>query len=63
MNKFTQGYACCVSTLIWMDGEANTQARELYVAGIGNKTEKQLRKEGVDQQDIDRFKKYGLLKA
>lgn len=60
-DKWIQGYACCLATMINMDG-CNTQHIETYRAGFGLKTESNLIALGVDQYDIDIFKKEGLLK-
>lgn len=61
-NKFLQGYACCLQAFLSMEGCANTPHREAYLAGFGNMTEKAMQKAGIDQYDIDTFKKDGLLK-
>lgn len=60
-NKFLQGYACCLSAAIEMEGCANTPHKELYSAGFGNRTERELQNAGVEQSDIDIFKREGFL--
>lgn len=62
-NQWYQGFACAVAILLKIDGLAGTQTREVYNAGIGNKTEAELIEMGVDESDIALFKQYSLLKS
>jgi len=60
---FLQGYACCLQAMLAMEGCANTQHREAYAACFGAMTEKEMQLAGIEQSDIDIFKKDGLLKT
>lgn len=55
-NKFNQGYACAVATLIRMHGGVETSTKELFAAGFGKYDIKKLRSSGVDEYDIETFK-------
>ena len=44
--------------LIQMDGQVETQAMELFRAGVGNKSLDELKEMGVDKHDLELFKKH-----
>lgn len=56
-DRFLQGYLCALSMLLQKEGGASTQARELlkegggYNLGLWHKC-------GIDENDIEVFKKY-----
>lgn len=56
--RWTQGYICAVCCLINLDGQVETQTREMFVAGVGNQTLKSLESAGVDEQDLKTLKKH-----
>ena len=60
-NRWLQGYSCAIACIINMDDAVNTLTKEAYSAGIGNKTEKELIEAGVDDCDIETFKKHELI--
>lgn len=53
-----QGYACAVATLIVMDNGVNTQTKELLNSGLGKYNLKKFRMWGIDESDIETFKKH-----
>jgi len=58
IDRFTQGFACAVATLIRMNNYmVETDARELFSAGLGKYDLKKFRQQGVDEYDIEVFKK------
>ncbi len=58
VDRFQQGYLCAVSALIRMHEGVDTQTKELFGAGAGKYDIKKMRAWGVDEYDIDVFKKY-----
>lgn len=57
-DKFIQGYACAVACAIQQIDEVNTITKELFQSGLGSMTIQQLTDAGVDEHDIEVFKKY-----
>jgi len=58
-SEFLQGYACAVATLITMRGHADTEVRELFSAGFGDRCIAELRRLGIDEEtDIAVFIKH-----
>lgn len=55
-DRFIQGYICAVVCMIQLDG-VNTYTREMYQAGIGKMSLKQLQNAGVADHDLDILKK------
>lgn len=56
--RWTQGYVCAVCTLIQLDGQVETGTREMYSAGVGKDSLKQLKAKGVDSHDLEVLKKH-----
>jgi len=56
--RFQQGYACAVANLITLDREVNASTRDLFHSGLGEYNLIKLRRWGIDEQDINLFKKY-----
>lgn len=56
-DDFARGYFCCVAALIEMDKGVETQTKELLNA-YGGYNIKKWREWGVDEHDINIFKKY-----
>lgn len=57
-NRFNQGYLCAVATLIRMNNEVDTQTKELFRSGVGEYNLRKMRQWGVDESDIEIFKKF-----
>lgn len=57
-DRWTQGYACAVVCLIKLVGEADVTTKEVFAAGIGNRSLNTLEKIGVDEYDLITLKKY-----
>jgi len=57
-NVFIQGFACAVAALIIMDRQVETATRELFGSGLGKYDLKKFREWGIDEYDINVFKKY-----
>lgn len=57
-SVFAQGFACAVSALINMEREVNTTTRELFHTGLGEYDLKKFRRWGIDEHDINNFKKF-----
>lgn len=55
-EAFLQGYACCLATLIRLNGINDTHSDELFTAGIG--TLSKAKEAGVDEYDMDELTKY-----
>ncbi|MDR3551188.1 MAG: hypothetical protein P4L31_07280 [Candidatus Babeliales bacterium] len=58
-DRFLQGYCCCLASIISGHG-CNTGEDEAFRTGVGNRTEDELRKAGVDDYDIQIFKNNNL---
>lgn len=54
-DRFIQGYACAVATLIRLNEGATTDVKELFRGGLNMDT---LGAHGVDEDDINIFRKY-----
>ena len=57
-NEFLRGYLTAVCALIRMDGIVSTQAAELFNGGVGNMSIYDLRKQVVDESDIETIEKH-----
>jgi len=57
-SRFNQGYLCAVAALINMDGQVETRTKELFIAGVGKYDLRKMRQWGIDEQDIEVFKKH-----
>lgn len=57
-DRWLHGYCCAIAKLIEMDGQVETNARELFRSGVGRETLKSLKAQGVDESDLKTFKKH-----
>lgn len=57
-DRFIQGFACAVASLIKINGEVDTRTRELFRSGIGQLTIGALKKRGVDEYDLETFQEF-----
>lgn len=57
-NRFVQGFACACAKMMLMDGGVSTPTKELFDAGVGEYNLKRFRQIGIDEYDIEIFKKY-----
>lgn len=57
-NRFIQGFACACAKLMLMDGGVSTPTKELFEAGVGKYDLRRFRQIGIDEYDIEIFKKY-----
>jgi hypothetical protein len=57
-NKWTQGYICAVCCMIQLYGLVQTQTREMFIAGVGKSSLKELENMGIDKNDLEILKKH-----
>lgn len=57
-HNFMQGCACVISKLIVMDRGVETDTREVFRACLGEYVLKKFRSYGIDEYDLEVFKKY-----
>lgn len=61
-DKWSQGYACAIASLISADNQVDSRLKEAYSAGgFLGMGEKDMLKIGIDKNDIEIFKKHDLL--